>query len=232
MKKNILKICFLAGISTMLVTFSSCLDEGKSTWSGSSFGVIIPATDTSEWWILADDQSSIYPLNEPFTSVPDTITRISFEYFGNSKTSYHPPYTQALTIGRVEVIQVNPIIVSNKDTINTIPNDRIYGLGLSGGLQYLNTEVAYLGTASKEHLFYLTCDSTNGFESPITLELRHNKNGDNPITNTNCQDIVSFDMESLKNYVNRDSFSFKVKTLMSDSTMHLSTQYTYFFKKQ
>lgn len=216
----------------MLLTLSSCLDEGKSTWSGSSYGVVIPATDTSEWFILADDRSSIYPLNNPFAAIPDTVTRISFEYHGDSKTSYHPPYTQALTIGGISIIRVNPIIVSNKDTINAIPNDRVHGLGLTGGLQYLNTEVAYLGTASKEHLFYLVCDSTNGFQSPITLELRHSKNGDNPVTNTVYQDVVSFDMESLKDYVNRDSFSFRVKTLMIDSIVHTSSQYTYFFKKQ
>lgn len=188
MKK--LKFIALAAVLTLIPTLQSCLDDNEYNYPSLAISTIRTLDGVEKGYYFAlDDNKTLYPgdttaiNNHPI--VEGQRAFVYFYYLDEPKAGYD----YNVQVQQITNILTKDIVDLTEENAEKIGDDKINATQLWIAQGYLNIEFQYYRTHSKDKMHFLnlvrntTTDKTdkNDEEGYISLEFRHNAEGDSPI---------------------------------------------------
>jgi hypothetical protein len=215
-------LCFLA-------VLSSCSLEGsyEQSFTQTRLGIVQYTSDSSSWYILSDEDLKLLPKNaHEVKPAPDNSARVLFVFnvlADESKLGYDYVVT-LMYIAPVRVFDVASssaaTIADSSDMLRNVESVWI-------GSHYLNVDYYFFyNTDARKHEVSLLRDTTAGLRgSDITLYLKHNSKGDGGTIPG--QNIVSFDLESLRSALPSDTLNISFVATCSDGLYRRDFSYVF-----
>ncbi|MDR0687201.1 MAG: NigD-like protein [Prevotellaceae bacterium] len=201
-------LAYVAALCFSAVLSSCSLDGSYEQFSLQTELAVVKynTPDGSSWYILNDDGLKLWPKNASEVKLPEDSARVLVVFnvlFDEEKPGYN--YVIAI-ISQVLSIDVYDVTAADSATASA-PSDLLEHIGgVWIGSRYLNVDYYFFsGAAPEKHTVSLLCDTAalqSGGE--VKLLLKHANNGDEG-TQKVLQNIVSFDLESLRSVVKADS---------------------------
>jgi hypothetical protein len=208
---------------------SSCSPEGSYelfvTWT--QLGMVQYTPDSSSWYILNDDNLKLLPKNaHEVKTAPEDSARvlIVFNVLADERVSGYDYVVTLAYITPIRVYDVAPssagAIADSSDKIRNVDDVWI-------GSHYLNVDYYFFYSADAgKHEVSLLRDTAAALQgNEVKLFLKHNSKGDSGTTP--CQNIVSFDLKSLRGVVPSDTVSVSFEATCSDGTYQRSFSYVF-----
>ncbi|MDR3367384.1 MAG: NigD-like protein [Prevotellaceae bacterium] len=196
-----------AAVLCLCAALSSCsLDGGyEQFFPQTQLGVVRYTADSVHWYIQNDDNLSLYPKNtSELQKAPENNARVLvvFNVLSEDRIS---DYDYVVALAYMVPVNVYDVISSSADTIAANPSDTLRNVeSVWIGSHYLNVDYYFFYDAYPEkHEVSLLHDTTALRGKDVKLVLRHDGKGDRG--ESPRQNIVSFDLESLRDVVQADS---------------------------
>lgn len=221
----------LTGVAVLClfaVLSSSCSMDGsyEQFFPQTQLGVVQYTPDSS-WYILNDDNLTLLPKNaREVTPTPENGARILIVF---NALSYEKAdgYDYVVTLAYLSLIHVYDVAPSSAaaiaDSSDALRNvDKVWI-----GSRYLNVDYYFFYNAdAKKHEVSLLRDTAAALQGgKVTLFLKHNSKGDSGTTP--CQNIVSFDLESLRSAVPSDTVNVNFEATCSDGLYQRCFSYVF-----
>lgn len=184
MKK--LKFIALAIVLTLTPTLQSCLDDNDSDYPSIAISTIRTLEGVENGYYFGlDDNKKLYPGDTTavhnYPIVDGQRAFVYFYYLDEAKAGYD----YNVQVKQITNILTKDIIDLTEENAEKIGDDRINAPFLWIAQGYLNIEFQYYGTHTpdKKHFLNLVRNTTtdkNDEEGYISLEFRHNAEGDSP----------------------------------------------------
>lgn len=224
--KAINKILSILILSSIILSFSACSDDDG--YSNGEFwveiGTIEPLNENlSGYHIVLDDGAKLWPVNQESLINPQysraqiNYTKLSDSYEG---------YKHMVRVNYVRYILTKNILELTPEINDSIGHDKIKILELWEGDDFINIHFGYNagGTGILHSINLVEDKSTVGQDGVITLEFRHNQNGDPE--KYGVTGIVAFNLRPYK-IAGQDSVKFKIKVNSFDEQNEYDFVYKY-----
>lgn len=215
-----------------LAMLSSCTFDGsyEQLLPQTQLGVVQYTSDSSSWYILNDDNRKLLPKNaHEAKEAPKDSARVLIVFNILADESV-PGYDYVVTPAYMASIRVYGVTSSSAAAIASDSSfDRPRNVeNVWIGSHYLNVDYFFFyGVAPEEHEVSLLRDTATLPGEDVKLVLKHDGKGDKG--EKPHQNIVSFDLESLRDAVQTDSMNISFEVECSDGAYHRS--FLYRFKK-
>jgi hypothetical protein len=213
----------------LCAALSSCsLDGGyEQFFPQTQLGVVQYMSDSSSWYILNDDNLRLYPKNaSEVQKSPENGTRmlVVFNVLADERVI---GYDYVVTLAYRLPMHVYDITTSSADTIAANPSDTLRNVeNVWIGSHYLNVDYYFFYDAYPEkHEVSLLHDTAALQGKDVKLVLRHDSKGDKG--ESPRQNIVSFDLESLRDVVQADSAYITFEAECGDGAYRRSLSYKF-----
>jgi hypothetical protein len=225
-------LCFLAVLS------SSCSLEGsyEQSFTQTRLGIVQYTSDSSSsssssssnsWYILNDENLKLLPKNaHEVKPAPDNNARVLF-VFNVLADESTLGYDYVITLTYIAPVHVFDVASSSAATIAD-SSDKLRNVeSVWIGSHYLNVDYYFFYSADPvKHEVSLLRDTTAGLQgSDVTLYLKHNSKGDSGTIPG--QNIVSFDLESLRDAVPSDTINVSFEATCSDGPYRRDFSYVF-----
>ena len=216
MKK--LKLIALAVVLTVTPFLQSCLDDDKPEFPWLAFSTIHTLENVDNGYYFGlDDGSKLYPGDttriDQYKVIDGQRAFVYYNYLDEPKTGYD----YNIKVGQIINILTKDIIDLTAENAEKIGDNKINMTYFWIAQGYLNIEFQYLGTHSsdKKHFLNLvqnTMNHENDEEGYISLEFRHNAEGDSP--ERIGEGYVSFKLDKIeKEMENAKGLKIRVNTI-------------------
>ena len=221
-----------AAVLCLFAALSSCLPDSSNSYefTQTQLGVVQYTSDSSggsSWYILNDNNHKLLPKNaHEVKTAPENNARVLVA-FNVTSTEWSPGYDYVVTLSYMALIHVYDVapsssaaIADSSDVLRNVDDVWI-------GSRYLNVDYYFFYSADADkHEVSLLRDTAAALQgSDITLFLKHNSKGDGGTTPR--QNIVSFDLESLRGVVPSDTVNVNFEATCTDGTYRRNFMYVF-----
>lgn len=207
-------LVFLIGLFTTLA-FNSCTnDDGYSLDKYMvEIATVTPIDSVAgTYYLTLDNGETLWPVSSTSYFVPKNNQRVIVDFtLLSDKIGEYDHYAR---INQIQNILTKNVVDLTPENEEEIGNDPIKVLSLWTGDNFLNIRYGYNTGGEKTHFINLVKNKLDeasvSKDGTITLEFRHNKNGDPEKYGVN--NYVAFDLKPFKTE-NKDSLKFIIKVL-------------------
>jgi hypothetical protein len=214
-----------AVVLCLAAVFSSCLPDGgyEQLFPQTELGIAHYTSDSNSWYILNDANFKLWPKNAESIEKPADNARVlvGFNVLSGDRMPGYDYVVAVAYMANVNVYDVTPTS-ADKMSSDTLRNVDFAWIGS----HYLNVDYYFFhGVAPEKHEVSLLRDTTALQDEEIKLFLKHDGNGDKGAKPR--QNIVSFDLESLRDVVQTDSVNITFEAECADGLYQRSFAYKF-----